>query len=651
MIFLRNNQLKHLGAYLVVLALLIFVAQFYFIDIRVANVEEAESKIEYTQLAQLHNQKIAMHLQQFLNGKRDEAPAIAALLEEQDFHFKTLESGGRFGQRHQFIKPLSRLPKITFTGLRENWESYKGTILLLLSSSQEDHVAPTQVSEPLSTASPEIMDPETIDAETVVTDTFETESEETIPAVLANTTSPSAGSAGSTNSLATLTRLQYEGLSLTMSQWFDKLIADLDEEVQNSKVSLSRAKAGIVIVNALLIAGLYCLFVTVILRPIGRIKDNVAQHQRVEGFPSNELGALAGSINQTLENLRDATDFVSAIGQGDFSLDYKESLDPNYEPGKNKLADSLIEMQQKLRSVNEEEQKRKWANEGLAKFVDIMRSANDELNVLGDKIISTLVSYTRSNQGGLYVLNDDDERNRYLQLISLFAWDIRKHEQQIVKPGQGLLGQAFLEKETTYLTDVPQEYIRITSGLGDANPKAVLIVPLKVDRDVYGLVELASFNEFEKHEIAFVEKLGEMIASSLANVRTANKNKMLIHRFQKQAEEMRAQEEAMRQNMEEIQATQEEIARKEADYLKRIQELEAKLAEQQTEPTALTELKARYAQLEHESEQKISELMERLRECESRAAHWDVAQEVHQALQTNLDALRITRDVIKKKST
>src|SRR5690606_34726593 len=114
----------------------------------------------------------------------------------------------------------------------------------------------------------------------------------------------------------------------------------------------------------------------------------------------------------------------------------------------------------------------------------------------------TLVSYTRSNQGGLYILNDDNERNRYLELISLFAFDTKKHEQQVVKPGQGLLGQAFLEKETTYLTAIPEEYVRITSGLGGANPKSVLIVPLKVDRDVYGLVELASFNEFQAHEIA-----------------------------------------------------------------------------------------------------------------------------------------------------
>jgi hypothetical protein len=170
-----------------------------------------------------------------------------------------------------------------------------------------------------------------------------------------------------------------------------------------------------------------------------------------------------------------------------------------------------------------------------------------------------------------------------------------------------------------------------------------------VDRDVYGLVELASFNEFQPHEIAFVEKLGEMIASSLANVRTANKNKVLIRQFQQQAEEMKAQEEAMRQNMEELQATQEEVTRKEADYVNRIQELETLLAHQ-SEPALLEELKARHAQLEQESEQKILELKEQLRECELRAANWVVAEQVHQALQVNLDAIRITREELKKKT-
>ena len=140
--------------------------------------------------------------------------------------------------------------------------------------------------------------------------------------------------------------------------------------------------------------------------------------------------------------------------------------------------------------------------------------------------------------------------------------------------GEGILGQTFLEKETTYLTNLPEDYIRITSGLGDANPKSILIVPLKVDTQVYGMIELASFNAYLPHEIAFVEKLGESIASTLASVRAAQKNRQLIQQFQQQTEEMRAQEEEMRQNMEELQATQEEISRKERSYLVRIEELE-----------------------------------------------------------------------------
>jgi GAF domain-containing protein len=213
-------------------------------------------------------------------------------------------------------------------------------------------------------------------------------------------------------------------------------------------------------------------------------------------------------------------------------MDYKETLDVNYVPGTNRLADSLIQMQAQLRNLNDEEKKRQWANDGLAKFVDIMRSSYDNLNQLGDKIVSALVTYTNANQGALYLMNDEEQSNIHLELISLFAFDVRKHEQQVIKPGQGILGQTFLEKDTVYLTDLPQEYIRITSGLGGANPKAVLIVPLKVDTVVYGLVELASFNEFKPHEIAFVEKLGETIGSTLASVRAAQKNKQLIEQFQ-----------------------------------------------------------------------------------------------------------------------
>lgn len=162
--------------------------------------------------------------------------------------------------------------------------------------------------------------------------------------------------------------------------------------------------------------------------------------------------------------------------------------------------------------------------------------------------------------------------------MSLFAFDVKKHETRKIKLGEGILGQTFLEKQTTYLRSVPEEYVRITSGLGEGSPTSLLVVPLKIDQDVFGVVELASFNPYPEHVIRFVERLGETIASTVATVRAAQRNRELLEEARHATEMMRSQEEEMRQNMEELQATQEEMARKERDYLARIAELEAQLA-------------------------------------------------------------------------
>jgi GAF domain-containing protein len=268
------------------------------------------------------------------------------------------------------------------------------------------------------------------------------------------------------------------------------------------------------------------------------------------------------------------------------------------------------------------------------------------VNLLCDKIISALVQYTQSNQGGLYLLNDENEHDKHLELISLFAFDIKKYETQKIKLGEGILGQAFIEKETTYLTSIPDDFVRITSGLGDSRPKAVLMVPLKLDREVYGIIELASFHEFQQHVIAFVEKLGESIASTLGAVRAAQRNKRLIEQFQQQTEQMRAQEEEMRQNMEELQATQEEVARKEQAYVERIAELEGKLAQ---EPEQVRADKLASARKEREYEERIKGLMEQIDRKPAQGDDWATAVEVEKALRINLEALQITQAALDSK--
>lgn len=347
----------------------------------------------------------------------------------------------------------------------------------------------------------------------------------------------------------------------TVSEWYGRLVDDLYKEAAKARNAFTSIVIGVVMVDIVLFGILMWGFATFILKPLKTIEENTRLHRHTNGFYKNEIKVVADEINAVIEQLRDATDFVKGIGEGKLDMDYKTELDQEYQPGTNKLADELIAMQDKLRTLNREEQQRTWSNEGLAKFVDILRNTSDDLNTLGDKIISNLVQYTRANQGALYILNDDQENQKYLELISMFAFDVKKYEKQRVKLGEGILGQTFLEKETTYLTDIPADYVRITSGLGEASPQSVLMVPLKVDREVYGIVELASFNGFLPHEISFVERLGETIASTLSSVKINQKNRKLLEQFQQQTEQMRSQEEEMRQNMEELTATQEGMHR------------------------------------------------------------------------------------------
>lgn len=278
---------------------------------------------------------------------------------------------------------------------------------------------------------------------------------------------------------------------------------------------------------------------------------------------NNEIGKIARSINQISDNLQNATAFVNAIENGKLDIEFTGAEGEDLR-GRG-LEGALLTMRDQMKRVAEEERERKWSTEGLAKFVDILRSTSDDVHALGDIIISNLVTYTRSNQGGIFIVNEQDEENKYLELISLYAFDTKKYDKRSYRAGEGLVGQTYLERQTIYLLEVPDDYITITSGLGGANPKAVLLVPLMVNEEIYGVIELASFNEYKNYQIEFVEKLAESIASTIAGVKNNQQTKFLLEESQALTEQMQAQEEEMRQNMEELSATQEEMSRKEVE--------------------------------------------------------------------------------------
>jgi len=297
----------------------------------------------------------------------------------------------------------------------------------------------------------------------------------------------------------------------------------------------------------------------------------VEENDRNYVFNSGEKGdSSAQAINDaSIRNVRMASEFIKSMTNGNYDVGWEGLHEKNAALNNNTLAGNLIQMREQLKKLKLEDDKRNWMNEGLASFSELVRNNQHDNALLADKCVSFLVKYLNAQQGSLFVLEGDEE-NSYLELKACFAFDKKKWIEKRIEVGNGLVGQAFLEGDTIQLKQLPTGYTSITSGLGDATPRHLVIVPMKYDITTVAILELASFGEFEEHHISFLKKAGEFLASAILNSQTTFKMKNLLEQARINEEQMRQREEEMRQNMEELQATQEELVRKEREMQKRM---------------------------------------------------------------------------------
>lgn len=355
-----------------------------------------------------------------------------------------------------------------------------------------------------------------------------------------------------------------------LSQKFDTKINSYNAQMNLSFERFKNIIIWVTVISFFLIIIVAFIYSRALVYPINKIKRDILLMSQgripdeVSYSRHDEIGEMGYALNNLKMGLKKITQFANEIG--------KENYESEFTPlsKEDELGNSLLLMRENLKKASQEANlrraenaQRSWASQGLAEFGDLLRESKDNLEELTNKILTRLVRYLDASIGGLFIINDDDENDVHLELLAFYAYDRRKYLNKRVEIGENLVGQCVLENETIYMNDIPHDYIHISSGLGKDDPKSLLIVPLKLNEKVYGVVELASFEEFEPYKIEFVEKIGESIASTISSVKINIHTAKLLQESNEKSERLTKQEEETRRQIEEMQKSLKEIKEKE----------------------------------------------------------------------------------------
>ncbi len=284
----------------------------------------------------------------------------------------------------------------------------------------------------------------------------------------------------------------------------------------------------IVLIMVILITFLFVNSMLVPLNSIRRVISSMSEGElpKKEIYTStDEIGQMGKVLNELIIGLRQKAEFAKEIEGGNFTGSFKVS------GKKDLLGNSLLAMRNSLAEADKHEslrrkenEERSWITQGISEFNDIIREHSGTQEQFALTSINKLTRYTNSQVGGFYLLNESDPENIFLELAAFYAYDRHKFFEEKILPGENLIGQCYYEKDTIFLTDIPAGYIKISSGLGKEDARSLIIVPLIYNNKIYGIIELASINIFEPYQIEFIERVGEIIASTISNIRL-NKQK------------------------------------------------------------------------------------------------------------------------------
>ena len=309
---------------------------------------------------------------------------------------------------------------------------------------------------------------------------------------------------------------------------------------------------------------------------------------------TDSVNAMANSLTVQVRNIADV---ATAVTKGDLTrqitVDAQGELDD--------LKQNINQMIANLRETTERNQEQDWLKTNLAKFSRMMQGQKD-LESVSRLIMSELTPLVSAHHGAFFI-SDLEPGGATLKLIASYAYRARKHVASRFAPGEGLVGQAALEKQPILLQNVPDDYIQITSGLGEAPPRNIIVLPILFEGDVKAVIELASFLPFSQIHQSFLDQLAESIGVVLNMIQANMRTEELLQQSQKLTQELQSQSKELQQQQQELKKSNQELEAQ-ARTLRQSEEL---LKEQQEELQQVNEELEEKASLLAEQNAKVEQ--------------------------------------------
>jgi CheY-like chemotaxis protein/signal transduction histidine kinase/HAMP domain-containing protein len=288
-------------------------------------------------------------------------------------------------------------------------------------------------------------------------------------------------------------------------------------------------------------------------------------------FPNNEMGEMNNSFREVIKTFRSISDVSEAIAVGDYGKSVPIRSD------KDQLGKSVNLMRNKLEIAATLNKRANWVKDGTSQLNEKMRGDLDVVTI-SRNIINFIVKYLDAQIGALYLA---DKEMTELKLTASYAFTARKGINHKVKFGEGLVGQAAFEKEMIFLTEVPDDYIRIKSGLGETVPQNIVVVPIVFEKKLVGVIEIGSIREFDKFHLEFFQLVMESIGISINSSATRTELQRMLQITSDQAEKLQIQQEELTNTNEELQTQQEELKIRNEEL--QVQQEELKVANEELE--------------------------------------------------------------------